>query len=38
MNNSLNKYLAIVENYPELKANTQYSNLQSELKDIENSF
>ena len=37
MNNSLNKYLAIVENYPELKANTQYLNLQSELKDIENS-
>lgn len=36
MNNSLNKLLAIVENYPELKADTQYLNLQNELRSIEN--
>ena len=35
MNNELNKYLAIVENYPDLKSNTQYSNLQNELSNIE---
>lgn len=35
MNENLNKYLAIVENYPELKANTQYISLQNELKSIE---
>lgn len=35
MNNRLNKYLAIVENYPDLKSNTQYSNLQNELSRIE---
>ena len=36
MNNQLNKYLAIVENYPELKANEQYLSLQRQLNDIEN--
>ena len=36
INNSLNSLLAIVENYPELKANTQYLNLQNELRNIEN--
>ena len=36
LNNELNKYLAIVENYPDLKANNQYMNLQSELRRIEN--
>ena len=35
MNNELNKYLAIVEAYPDLKANTQYMSLHSELKEIE---
>lgn len=35
MNNKLNKYLAIVENYPDLKANTQYASLQQQLKNIE---
>ena len=35
MNDELNKYLAVVENYPELKANTQYLNLQNELSEIE---
>ena len=35
MNEQLNKYLAIVENYPELKANEQYLNLQKELRNIE---
>ena len=35
MNEELNKYLAIVENYPDLKANTQYMNLQKELGEIE---
>ena len=35
MNQQLNKYLAIVENYPELKANEQYLNLQLELRNIE---
>lgn len=34
-NSSLNKYLAIVENYPNLKANEQYGNLQAELSRIE---
>ena len=29
------QYLAIVENYPNLKADTQYMSLQSELKEIE---
>ena len=35
MNTKLNKFLAIVENYPELKANTQYLSLQTELRTIE---
>ena len=35
MNNSLNKLLAIVENYPELKANTNYMSLHNELRNIE---
>lgn len=35
MNNQLSKFLAVVEAYPELKANTQYINLQSELSRIE---
>ena len=35
MNGELNKLLAIVENYPELKANSKYMNLQNELKTIE---
>ena len=35
MNDKLNKYLAVVENYPELKANTQYLDLQSQLREIE---
>ena len=35
MNNELNKYLAVVENYPDLKANSQYLSLQNELKNIE---
>lgn len=36
LNNQLNKYLAVVENYPDLKANNQYLNLQGELRRIEN--
>ena len=35
MNGRLDKYLAIVENYPNLKADSQYMILQSELKEIE---
>ena len=35
MNNKLTKYLAIVEAYPELKADDQYMSLQHELKRIE---
>ena len=35
MNNKLNKFLAIVENYPDLKANSQYMSLQTELRIIE---
>ena len=35
MNKELNKFLAVVENYPDLKANTQYMNLQNELREIE---
>ena len=35
MNERLNKYLAIVENYPELKANQQYLDLQNKLSQIE---
>ena len=33
--NKLNKYLAIVEAYPDLKASTEYLNLQKELRNIE---
>ena len=36
MNNELNKYLAVVEAYPDLKANTQYLKLHDELTTIEN--
>ena len=36
MNTQLNKYLAILEKYPELKANEQYLNLQKQLSNIEN--
>lgn len=35
LNNELNKYLAVVESYPDLKANTQYASLQNELTHIE---
>ena len=35
MNNRLNQLLAVVENYPDLKANSQYMSLQKELSDIE---
>ena len=35
LNNRLNRYLAIVEAYPDLKANTQYLNLQNELRNVE---
>ena len=35
INDELNKFLAIVENYPDLKANSQYMSLQNELRDIE---
>ena len=35
MNKSLNKYLAIIEKYPELKANEQYLDLQRKLNNIE---
>ena len=36
MNNKLNELLVLVENYPDLKANTQYLSLQQELSKIEN--
>lgn len=36
MNNTLTKYLAVVEAYPELKANDEFMSLQSELARIEN--
>ena len=35
MNTELNKYLAIVENYPDLKANSEYMSLQHKLSSIE---
>lgn len=35
MNNKLNHYLAIVENYPELKANSEYMSLQNKLSEVE---
>ena len=36
LNNSLNGILAIAENYPELKASEQYTNLQDSLRKTEN--
>lgn len=33
---ALSNLMAVAENYPDLKANTQFQNLQSELSDIEN--
>lgn len=35
LDNKLTKYLAVVESYPDLKANSEYLNLQRELRDIE---
>ena len=35
INNSINKLIAIAENYPELKASEQYLNLQKNLSKIE---
>lgn len=35
MNNELTKYLAVVEAYPDLKANSQYLDLQNQLRNIE---
>ena len=35
MNERLNKYLAVVENYPELKANENFKDLSSQLTKIE---
>lgn len=35
MNNSLTRYLALVENYPNLKANEEYMALQQKLSKIE---
>ena len=35
MNNELNRYLAIVENYPDLKANSEFMSLQNKLSTIE---
>lgn len=35
MNTELNRYLAIVENYPDLKANSEYMSLQNKLTNIE---
>ena len=35
MNTELNKYLAIVENYPDLKANSEFMSLQNKLTNIE---
>ena len=35
LNDRLNKYLAIVEAYPELKANSQYTSLQNESSKVE---
>lgn len=34
--NKLNRVMAIAENYPDLKANTQYLDLQDKLSQIEN--
>lgn len=35
LNNTLNKIIAVVENYPELKASEQFLNLQNNLVEIE---
>ena len=35
LSNSINKIIAIAENYPNLKANEQFLNLQNSLKKIE---
>lgn len=35
LDSKLNRYLAVVENYPDLKANEEYLNLQRELREIE---
>lgn len=35
LDNQLNKYLAIVESYPDLKANEEFLNLQKELRETE---
>ena len=35
MNNTLTKYLAVIEAYPELKANDEFMSLQGELSRIE---
>ena len=35
LNNSMNKLIAVAENYPELKANEQFLNLQKNLTKIE---
>ena len=34
-NSKFNKLLAVVENYPDLKANSQYISLQTELREVE---
>ena len=36
LSNTLKSLFAVAENYPELKANTNFLNLQSELSDTEN--
>lgn len=36
LSSALSRLLVVSEKYPELKANTNFLNLQSELKDIEN--
>ena len=35
LDNQLNKYIAIIESYPELKANEEFLNLQKELRETE---
>jgi len=35
LNRSINRIMAVAENYPDLKANTQYLNLQEKLSRIE---
>lgn len=36
INDKFNSVLAVVENYPDLKSNQQYMNLQNKLSEIEN--